>query len=352
MYLPVIMIDRYGWPGFIAFAVPNVVGCAAFGYIIRIRERSEELVARHAAAMTWFSVITVAYHIFFLVWMFSDLVPLAPELNWAPASIAAIVLAMGIVLSFLPDRDWLKLSLIIYLVSFAAIFVIGFDALNHVEWTGSSPRQSLAWLAPTLCFGFLLCPYLDLTFHRALQLSPSHHAFAVFGVAFAAMLGLTCLIWFGNSRAMLPSIALAHILAQATFTVGAHVREIRLSPAIGDRGLRWLAMTAPLLAAPALYLAPRFGSDSDAGQPLYLRFLVFYGLIFPAYVLLIMLASKRVSRTTIVVFAVTILICLPLYELGFIQGQTHWLVIALAAIVLAAAAAAAAAWRRHHPLFE
>ena len=99
LYLPVIMIQRFGWPGFIAFAIPNVLGCAAFGYIIRIRQRSDELVARHSVAMTWFSIVTVAYHIFFITWLVGDLIQLPIEMYWAPPAAAAVMLGLGIVLS-------------------------------------------------------------------------------------------------------------------------------------------------------------------------------------------------------------------------------------------------------------
>src|SRR6267142_6505142 len=74
MYLPRIMIERFGWPGFIVFAVPNVLGCAAFGYVVRNRARSDAITARHGAAMTAFSAVTIAYHLFFIVWMFAELI--------------------------------------------------------------------------------------------------------------------------------------------------------------------------------------------------------------------------------------------------------------------------------------
>ena len=35
MYLPRIMMERHGWAGFLAFAVPNVIGCTAFGFVLR-----------------------------------------------------------------------------------------------------------------------------------------------------------------------------------------------------------------------------------------------------------------------------------------------------------------------------
>ena len=31
MFLPIIMLRRFGWPGFLVFAIPNVIGLIAFG---------------------------------------------------------------------------------------------------------------------------------------------------------------------------------------------------------------------------------------------------------------------------------------------------------------------------------
>lgn len=341
MYLPVIMINRFGWWGFIAFAVPNVLGCAAFGYIVKNRQRSEAMIAKNAAAMTWFSIITVAYHMFFLVWLFVELVPIA-DMHWAPPTIAAIVLAIGAVMSFLPNRDWLWLSAAVYALSLSALWWIGLDSLSHISWSGEMPTSSLLWLTPTLFFGFLLCPYLDLTFHRAIQNSPSPHAFAVFGITFAIMLLLTCALWFNApgqfAGGAVATIALAHILAQSTFTVGAHLREIRLSRAIADRMIRWVAMLAPLFAAPLLYLARDLAGASgelNVGENLYLRILVFYGLIFPAYVLIVVIAARRFNAPARAFYAAAVLACLPLYEFGFIGGRTWLLAPALGGLMVA-----------------
>ena len=65
MFLPIILIDRYGWAGFFMFAVPNVVGCTAFGYVLRTPERSQELVEKYRGALASFAVITIAFHAFF-----------------------------------------------------------------------------------------------------------------------------------------------------------------------------------------------------------------------------------------------------------------------------------------------
>ena len=34
MYLPVLLLRHFGWPGVLAFVVPNVAGCVAFGYVL------------------------------------------------------------------------------------------------------------------------------------------------------------------------------------------------------------------------------------------------------------------------------------------------------------------------------
>ena len=335
MYLPVIMIERFGWPGFVAFAVPNVIGCAAFGYVVGGQSRSEAMVAQHATIMTWFSIVTVAYHMFFIVWLFAELVPVPGEAYWLPLSAAGIVLALGGVLGFLPNRDWLWLSVIVYGVSLTTLIAVGFGGLGHVEWRGELSLARLGWLTPTLCFGFLLCPYLDLTFHRAIQHASTRHAFAVFGGAFAVMLVLTCCIWFPRGR-VLPSLAIAHLVTQSVFTVGAHLREIRVSPLLShDTARRWLAMLAPLATAPLLYIARLFWGSSELGQDLYLRFLVFYGLVFPAYALVFMRPrSETRARRESIMFGAAMIASLPFYELGFLHGQTWLLVLPLGVLAL------------------
>ena len=42
MFLPIILLRNWGWPGFWVFAIFNVLGCAGFGYWCSSK-RSEEL---------------------------------------------------------------------------------------------------------------------------------------------------------------------------------------------------------------------------------------------------------------------------------------------------------------------
>lgn len=343
MYLPRIMAERYGWAGFIVFAVPNVLGCAAFGYVVKDRVRSQAMVIRHGPAMAWFSAVTIAFHMFFIAWLVGDLIragraPIPGFDWWMPVAAAAIVWALGLVLGFMPDRDWLWLSALTYGFSIATAFGIGLDGFQRIPAVDPSRLSGLWWMTPTICFGFLLCPYLDLTFHRALQNAPGRHAFAIFGAAFLLMILLTLLIWFAPGSVIAP-LALAHLTAQTVFTVGAHLREIRLrrdvrsEPGRSDLG-RGLMMTLPLLGAAALPLAQMAMGRPVSGEGVYLRFLAFYGLVFPTYALMFIWAwrSRRAIRSGTILIAALVLFSLPLYEAGFLHGREPLLLAPLAVL--------------------
>jgi len=333
MFLPRIMIERFGWLGFIVFAIPNVIGCAAFGYVVRTRQRSQAMVASHATAMTWFSIVTIAYHMFFIVYLLDEVLPAFQDIPWLPLGTAAIVLGLGVLISGLCDRDWLILTVITYVVSITALLSIGLRPLELIEWHGRDPQSELWWLAPAIAFGFLLCPYLDLTFHRALQLSPSKHAFAVFGIAFTVMLALTCTMWFMPVRMLVP-VAVVHLMMQVIFTVGAHVREIRGSAALTSNLNRWLAILLPFAAALLPSIMKIVQPDLLHGENTYLRFLVFYGLLFPLYGLLFMAGHGRVSgnRGGIVIGIVAVsVLC---FEMAFLHHRPQFLVVPAVLILL------------------
>jgi len=336
MYLPVIMVDRFGIPGFLVFAVPNVIGCAGFGYVLARRARSGAMVQRHGAAMLAFSLVAVAYHMFFITFLLGELfVELTPRQEaFVPIAGAIVVLTAGMLLSLAGDRQWLVIAAAVYVFSLIAFGIIGFGGWERIGMSGRLEPGRLVWLAPVVSIGFLLCPYLDLTFHRALRRSPSRHAFAVFGVTFAVMIVFTCFLWF-SPRPALPWVGLAHIAAQTIFTVGAHLREVRVSAALGRPAVKVLLMFLPLIAV-AAYPAARAAADAMAGEELYLRFLVCYGLVFPAYVLLFMGPWRpwRFSPRTLLAFAAVIVLLAPLYELGFIGGTTWLLAVPVGGLVL------------------
>lgn len=339
MYLPAFLLGRFGWPGFLVFAIPNVIGCAAFGYVLRDGETSLKFMARHATAMRWFSLVTLAYHVFFIGFACLYLLPLDVSFVWLPLVAAPVILFAGWGLSVLPYRAWPIVAVLVYVVSLLAFARVGLDPLAEIPWRGEWPGGELPWLAPTIAFGFLLCPYLDPTFHRALQHSPSRHAFGVFGVLFAVMLLFTCAYWT-VAESKLTWIVGAHLTVQVLFTMAVHLKEVR-SLSIACCGWRLSVTTlSPLVVVPLVYGGVMFEDGFRFAEDTYIRFLVFYGLVFPAYVLLFMGPLKRLPRTgrTLLLFASIVILSVPLYEAGFLHHRPWLLVIPLFVLLLVALA--------------
>jgi hypothetical protein len=334
MFLPALMIDRFGWPGFVVFAIPNVIGCAGFGYVLRRRGRSRAMRRTHSLAMTVFSLIAIGYHMLFATLVASVLIARsdstptqAPTL---PVLAAIAVYGAGLVLSILRDRAWLILAALTWLFSVGVFGAVGFHGWDHIVASDRADLDQLAWIAPVLAIGFLTCPYLDLTFHRALREAPSHHAFAVFGVTFTVMIVLTGFIWFAPGGRLAP-MAIGHLFAQSAFTVGAHLREMREAERPTRAEHRTFLMVLPLAAAfifPIAQLIPNAGVWTS-GENLYIRYLVFYGLLFPMYVLVFIGPGRPLRPTTkavLIALAATIVLA-PLYELGFIRAIAWPLIV-------------------------
>ena len=77
-------------------------------------------------------------------------------------------------------------------------------------------------------------------------------------------------------------------------------------------------------------IAHRSGSASPAGNWLpeaqndYLRFFVFYGMIFPGIVAAFMLTGKTFTLIRVALFILVALLSLPLLEIGYLGGAP-WL---------------------------
>lgn len=342
MFLPVVLFGRYGWAGVLAFAIPNVLGCAAFGYVLS-RDRATNIREAHQPMLRCFSLITIAYHVYFLgfvCWLLLPLDPVAGRTDalWLAVVLPPAALSIAALLSNLPTRVWPWFAAAVYALSLAVFAIIGVDLIAAAPSAGDRPPSELLWLIPTITFGFLLCPYLDLTFHRALRESPSRHAFAVFGITFVVMLALTC-AYRDVLTTKVSWLVFAHLAAQSTFTMAAHVRELRASPVseavpVGSAALVLLT----LLALPIVFVTSYAASPVDAGVELYLRFLAFYGLIFPAYVLFAAARGGSIgwSRQGAVFFVLGMVIALPFYEAGFIHHWTWLLPIPLVGMLIAA----------------
>ncbi len=290
MFLPIIMLRRFGWPGFLVFAIPNVIGLIAFGYLFDI-EKARAAVVRHRTAMRLFSLATVAFQLFFVTWM-----ALRLQLPGGMATAVGIGLgawALALMMIRLTDATWWKLGSLVWVCSIV-LFVLhllshGAGELARRPMSGDVAGLDLVALAPAIVFGFLLCPWLDGSFHRARIRSASPHTFMIFGATFIPMILFTCTYAIGGD-VLLVRLVLIQLAVQATFTTGVHLREAWTGGCDSDEQVvrRWpAALWLPGLAIPL----GAFALTADLST--YLRFLGLYGLVFPAYVLFFMIIGPR-----------------------------------------------------------
>src|SRR4029079_12438831 len=74
MFLPVLLVRDYGVWGWIVFAVPNVVGAAAVGWLYRCRD-GLPVTEAHARVISLFSLVTAGFQIFFACWVIDIIFP-------------------------------------------------------------------------------------------------------------------------------------------------------------------------------------------------------------------------------------------------------------------------------------
>ena len=264
-------------------------------------------------------------------------------------------------------RFWTIAGTTCALASFVFFAQSGFGALNDPPVVGTMTPMSLAWAAPFMAFGFLLCPALDPTFHRALQQSPSRHCFAVFGVAFAAQLIFAASTFNAATGLMMLAWPIAaQIVVQTTFTMCALVSvtspaslrswpgapawcpsamgrtsfmrfaSVLALPVVGMALGRFLldlltaiTVDVPVLM-PASELLASVSSATSAGEATYLRWLGFYGIIFPAWLLL------KLRRVPAAVAWPAIFVAAAAAERGMVGARTSFLLVSLGVIVIAA----------------
>jgi hypothetical protein len=360
MFLPVLLVRDYGLWGWIVFAAPNVIGAAAMGWVMtRVRDPLA-FERRHSWAMTAFSIVTIAFHLFFVNWMVARMLPaggVMATLTIVPVYFAGYVMAWrmrrrGEAMPAGPGAGDVPVAILVLLISLVAWLV-------YMQWgfrpplTPRDPLRDLSdlyWLAPVCVFGFGLCPYLDRTFHQAYRATrasgPARPPLA-FAIGFGGFFLLMICFTLTYARQLGPAIddpafvmigvvlwALGfHMTFQSAFTVSIHLRATPRMPLVllGAIGLA--------LAVWALGEAVSDSLDFSAGETCYRLFLAFYGLVFPAYVwLCVWRAGDRSEDDRIralLVFAVAVLIAAPCYWAAFMERHMIWLVPGLAVVLLA-----------------
>jgi len=347
MFLPILLYRDFGIWGFFVFAAPNVVGAAALGWVVRSREAAVRLLETHRRAIGLFSAVTIAFHIYWLAWIGSWM-PTALGLDRAVIAVPlGLTLLLLLSLNILSLRSLVAAAVPLWLVSAVIIGTI-FGSGSGSGPTPVSPDEvGLLWLMPVTIFGFALCPYLDGTFLTARAAMSDRNAKAAFGLGF----GLLFLAMIVGSIVYAPllesslggtvaaqwvgTILLVHLLFQAVFTMTVHRR---LSPlAALPPTVLWVLL---LGAAFAAVLATRLSSHAglSAGEIGYRAFLAFYGLVFPAYVWLVMIPGRgrpADPRVVLRVWAGAVGIALPMFWMGFIERQEFWLAPGLLVVLLA-----------------
>lgn len=359
MFLPVLLVADFGWPGWVVFAIPNIVGAAAMGLVLR-RPGAPELVQReHRAATALFSIATVAFHTFFVSWIALEWLR-APGLNIPPEAPRALAIALVVLTS--PPVTALLFALLVYGIGLlssrvrgpwwlvgAAMLWITSLALCLASWRvtapafgafpraeGMQPAQAIAWAAPILTLGFAMCPYLDLTFLRTRRETPGRTGDAAFvlgfGGLFLVMILLTLTYTAPLLRWIVTPLVLAHMLMQSAFTIGAHLRELREHVWPRSRVLRSVVRAAPILAAaiPPL-LEPDLGNEKA-----YWAFMGLYGVVFPAYVWTAMVPRASVAplgpaARLLATLGATALAA-PLAWVGFVHNE--WWALGPAALIV------------------
>lgn len=351
MFLPVLMLRDYGIFGFVVFAAPNVVGAAVMGWLIRSGESSRSSVAKHLTLVRAFSVVTIAFHVWFVWylthsgWVQRDWWP------WLAIGIFALALFSGL------RADSPSEALVPYGISVA---VIAFALLAGIQINIPAPAArafagipALVWLAPVCIFGFLLCPYLDATFHRARQnmdAGSARFAFTIgFGVFFLAMILFTLVysgLLLGNSLAaprVLTAIVL-HMLVQSGFTCGLHLREIVHSSSVADKvkiggSIGALGVVAILAGMAAVFGFEIHENIAPGFEKGYLIFLSAYGLLFPAYVWLVMIPTRRSKGRPeplhLTLWIAACVLAAPMFWLGFVEKREWWLAPGLLIVLVA-----------------
>lgn len=375
MFLPVLLVRDYGVWGFVVFAVPNVIGAGAMGWVVSDRKRAARLIQLHARALTAFAAVTAVFQAFFLVWIltavgdaFTRPGPWATPTPWwiNQAVNGAIVL---IVLYFAPRANGPRtLASLLWIASAgAAAYLLTTGqldlGLSRIAGPLSGPAD-LAMLAPVVVFGFLLCPYLDPTFLRAAaSQTPAGNlaSFSLgFGVLFLAMIVFTLgYVWAlmpvatgtpaGGPPPALMGIVLVHMILQLAFTAWVQAREGTAASRYGGasraaRAAVLLACIAVLATLVWVILARALPSHAGltGGEVVYRCFMSFYGLVFPAYVWLCMIPTRDGhsgiagprGRWKLLVLSGAVVLAAPCYWIGFIERVEWWLLPGLAVVLL------------------
>lgn len=381
MFFPVLLTGDFGWWAWLVFALPNVIGAASVGLLLRKPGAAKRFADKHRFATGWFSAVTIAFHIYAVAWLVrlvlggrnADLLPgLFRDLSVTLGMSSFFVLTAAF--AFLPFRIAARAAVVVLAVSVAcfALAALGLwvDPMGSAGFSlPPAPEPltpaliALAWIAPVIVAGFLLCPYLDLTINRVRQETAEpggSYAFAGgFGGPFLLMiLGTLGYAGYFATHGSLPLIIILHVVVQAAFTTGVHIRAVfagdllRVGPRAAQRrrfrtGRRPLAAWRVFLAVFLLLaMGPLGNAAIDFGNVAgrtgysfarlgYETFMLMYGVVFPLAMWCFAirpawLGSATASRRR-VAFIVGVALGLPLVSAGYLFEDWYLATVGLLA---------------------
>lgn len=363
MWLPVYLTADFGWPAFVVFAVPNVVGATLVGFAFRPRSSdrapAQRFIDGHRVAIHWFSFVTVCLHLFFCgVLARGQLaeLPIAP-LGGVSAGMLGVVV-LSIIIALMPMRVALVASCGVILAS-CGLAMAAARATGNAQSFALPPLRGdftqasfspLILTAPAIWLGFLACPHLDATILRIRRDARDPQGLYAFVLGFSGLFLLMILMTLGYAGSssyakeglMSPYIVL-HILVQAAFTMGVHARAMVKGGALRKvdprTGASRPARRRIACAVFALALMPMLGTAARdmhlpferAGYPaervMYDTFMAAYAIVFPAYLWICAVpgtpAARCGQRARLMGCAIACAIALPCLALG-VFGPFDW----------------------------
>lgn len=372
MFLPVLLVRDFGWPGWVAFALPNVIGAMSVGFVFRARGSAALAAHRHALMLRLFSVVTVVFHVAFLSWLLTLAFPfLAVQQNpvtvsgvsvvpdsmgdgAAAAWITGSLLLVALVLSSVRTAGWMLGALAVYAASLSLAALAwrtgGESVFSMAHPTGDEPFPAILGATPLLALGFLACPHMDLTILRTrheLPGSAGTRAFVLgFGVFFLSMIALTLAYAPGFLVEGASAFVVGHIAAQSLFTIAAHLRELRTGSIERDRAAGFAPLLGLTLVLSVCALSAAWLSFTGRGQMMYELFLAPYALVFPAYAWIVMVPHRRLTRgvgweatkrARLALFVVAVGAASPLLWIGAVGEPKRWLLAGVGAVIVGVA---------------
>lgn len=354
MFLPVILIRDYGPLSWLMFAVPNVIGAAGMGYILKREEASIEIVNKNKLACTTFSIVTILFQIYFLGWISI----------FAPRMLTIFVYVGFVLLYFLTIKYERLTATLVWLFSLlcilSALYFVPLGELGIFKFVNlTREKDALLSLTPICTFGFLLCPYLDLTFHKVRQLNNHHNSKIIFTLGFAILFLVMILFTFfysgpfnsiisglpliqNNIPNLFIYVVLLHMFIQIGFTSIVHITSIQ------SIQKRKIILPVLFIAAIIIYILPKMLNgihsvlDIDLNEVIYRSFMAFYALIAPSYIFYFIFPKNGKNAPfkgqNLIIWIAVILLALPFYAIGFLGIKWHFEFLSLIglAIVLGA----------------